>query len=125
MLVYIPHRTVFKAEGDGEEGEGVDDGGAGCGSGDTMLGGIELASEMVVALFTHEGGVDVGDVDAKALSIDVKVGDKLNAEEIKSKLLVHVAANVRANVKFVEALYDARVWEGVRGKLSQNIFSKF
>lgn len=40
-------------------------------------------------LFHHEGGVDVGDVDAKAQKLLVGVDEKLNAEDIKRHLLVH------------------------------------
>lgn len=40
-------------------------------------------------LFHHEGGVDVGDVDAKAQRLLVGVDEKLNAEDIKRHLLVH------------------------------------
>ena len=40
-------------------------------------------------LFHHEGGVDVGDVDAKAQRLLVGVDEKLNPEAIKKHLLVH------------------------------------
>lgn len=40
-------------------------------------------------LFHHEGGVDVGDVDAKAQKLLVGVDEKLNPEDIKKHLLVH------------------------------------
>ncbi|TEA40128.1 hypothetical protein DBR06_SOUSAS8210053 [Sousa chinensis] len=40
-------------------------------------------------LFHHEGGVDVGDVDAKAQKLLVGVDEKLNLEGIKKHLLVH------------------------------------
>lgn len=40
-------------------------------------------------LFHHEGGVDVGDVDAKAQKLLVGVDKKLNPEDIKKHLLVH------------------------------------
>lgn len=40
-------------------------------------------------LFHHEGGVDVGDVDAKAQKLLVGVDKKLNPEDIKKQLLVH------------------------------------
>lgn len=32
-------------------------------------------------LFTPEGGVDIGDVDAKAQKLDVQVGDETNLQE--------------------------------------------
>ncbi|KAF9133710.1 citrate synthase, partial [Mortierella sp. GBA39] len=41
-------------------------------------------------LFTHEGGIEVGDVDAKALKLQVKVQDAFpTTESIRSALLVH------------------------------------
>lgn len=40
-------------------------------------------------LFHHEGGVDVGDVDAKAQKLLVGVDEKLNPEDIRRHLLVH------------------------------------
>lgn len=43
-------------------------------------------------LFHHEGGVDIGDVDAKALKLDVPVGESITVEDIKSKLLMNVSA---------------------------------
>ncbi|WVW78429.1 hypothetical protein I302_100383 [Kwoniella bestiolae CBS 10118] len=43
-------------------------------------------------LFTHEGGVDVGDVDAKALKLLLPVGEEFPAREhLISTLLAHVA----------------------------------
>eukprot|EP00752_Nemacystus_decipiens_P004049 g3707.t1 len=41
-------------------------------------------------LFCHEGGVDVGDVDAKADRLQVKIGDKASPESIKAALLQKV-----------------------------------
>lgn len=41
-------------------------------------------------LFHHQGGVDIGDVDAKALKLDVLVGEDTNEEQITEKLLTQV-----------------------------------
>ncbi|KAH8822548.1 ATP-citrate synthase [Flagelloscypha sp. PMI_526] len=65
-------------------------------------------------LFTHEGGVDVGDVDAKALTLEIPI---LNLEEkfpgrdaIKSKLLTHVPAEKKdALTDFIIRLYSVYV----------------
>jgi len=46
-------------------------------------------------LFTHEGGVDVGDVDAKALRLDVAVDETLSAEAVEQKLLTNVPVDVK------------------------------
>ncbi len=42
-------------------------------------------------LFHHEGGVDIGDVDAKALKMSVPIDDKLNLNDLVSHLLINVA----------------------------------
>lgn len=41
-------------------------------------------------LFHHEGGVDVGDVDAKAQRLLVGVDDKLSEDSVKEQLFMHV-----------------------------------
>lgn len=42
-------------------------------------------------LFHHEGGVEVGDVDAKALRLMVPVDSKLSEDQVTEQLLVHVS----------------------------------
>lgn len=43
-------------------------------------------------LFHHEGGVDIGDVDAKALKLEVPIDSELpNRSTLIKKLLVNVA----------------------------------
>lgn len=44
-------------------------------------------------LFHHQGGVDIGDVDAKALKLEVPVNGTVTADDIEKKLLVNVAAD--------------------------------
>jgi len=44
-------------------------------------------------LFHHEGGVDVGDVDSKAMKFLVGVDEKISADTVKSQLLTQVAAD--------------------------------
>lgn len=46
-------------------------------------------------LFHHEGGVDVGDVDAKASKLLVGVDEKLTEDAVKKQLLTHVAADIK------------------------------
>lgn len=41
-------------------------------------------------LFHHEGGVDVGDVDAKAQRLLVAVDEKLSEDAVKEQLLTHL-----------------------------------
>lgn len=41
-------------------------------------------------LFHHEGGVDIGDVDEKAVSLDVDVDQKLKKNDVEEKLLAGV-----------------------------------
>lgn len=43
-----------------------------------------------VILFHHQGGVDVGDVDEKALRLSVEVGGKPDPAQISSELLANV-----------------------------------
>lgn len=42
-------------------------------------------------LFYHQGGVDIGDVDAKAVKLDVPVDHNVTADEIEKTLLGAVA----------------------------------
>jgi ATP citrate (pro-S)-lyase len=57
-------------------------------------------------LFHHEGGVNVGDVDSKALRLEVPIGTYPTAEEIGKKLLAKMPADRKARVAgFIEALF--------------------
>ncbi|XP_015040766.1 ATP-citrate synthase isoform X1 [Drosophila persimilis] len=58
-------------------------------------------------LFYHQGGVDIGDVDAKAVKLDVPVNSDLSLADVKSKLLKEVKdASQRERIaKFIGALY--------------------
>ncbi|CAH1765862.1 14715_t:CDS:2 [Entrophospora sp. SA101] len=58
-------------------------------------------------LFTHEGGIDVGDVDAKALKLLIPVDENLpSLQEIKDKLLVNVPETKKdILVNFISHLY--------------------
>lgn len=59
-------------------------------------------------LFYHEGGVDVGDVDAKAARLFVRIGDKPTPAGIIASLLTHVPASRQAQVAaFIMALFAA------------------
>ncbi|KAK9302315.1 hypothetical protein QLX08_005728 [Tetragonisca angustula] len=62
-------------------------------------------------LFHHEGGVDIGDVDAKALKLEVPVGEEApDLSTIIKKLLIHVKDNRKEMIgKFVESLYKLYV----------------
>ncbi|KAI8127198.1 ATP-citrate synthase [Lucilia cuprina] len=57
-------------------------------------------------LFYHQGGVDIGDVDAKALKLDIPVNSEVTMEDIKAKLLTEVPAGKKERIaKFIFALY--------------------
>ncbi|XP_017797704.1 PREDICTED: ATP-citrate synthase [Habropoda laboriosa] len=58
-------------------------------------------------LFHHEGGVDIGDVDAKALKLEVAVGEEPpDRSTIIEKLLINVADSRKEMIgKFIESLY--------------------
>ena len=43
-------------------------------------------------LFHHEGGVDIGDVDQKAIKVVVNIDDQLKISDITTKLLVNVTS---------------------------------
>ena len=47
---------------------------------------------MDIILFHHEGGVDIGDVDSKALKLEVPVADvmEVNPQQITSALLTQL-----------------------------------
>lgn len=61
-------------------------------------------------LFYHQGGVDIGDVDAKALKLDIPVNCDATIEGITEKLLKEVPAAKKERVaKFVYALYKTFV----------------
>ena len=62
-------------------------------------------------LFTHEGGVDIGDVDAKALTLDLPVGAPFPSRDtIAATLLPHVPADKKDTlVDFLIRLYSVYV----------------
>lgn len=62
-------------------------------------------------LFTHEGGVDIGDVDAKALRLQLPVNQEFPSRDvIKSTLLTHVSdAKKETLVDFLIRLYSVYV----------------
>lgn len=64
-------------------------------------------------LFTHEGGVDVGDVDAKAYKLLIPVGKDLPPrEEIKNTLLSKVQPEKQdVLVDFLIRMYSVYVGE--------------
>ncbi|KAI0077582.1 ATP-citrate synthase [Panus rudis PR-1116 ss-1] len=72
---------------------------------------ITSAREGDSILFTHEGGVDIGDVDAKALTLNIPVGEPFpSREKIASTLLVHVPATKKETlVDFLIRLYSVYV----------------
>ncbi|SGY26479.1 BQ5605_C018g08739 [Microbotryum silenes-dioicae] len=73
---------------------------------------INSVREGDMILFTHEGGVEVGDVDAKALTLLVPVGGELPARDtIKAGLLKDVKTGEvkEALVDFIARLYSVYV----------------
>ncbi|XP_077513571.1 ATP-citrate synthase [Amblyomma americanum] len=61
-------------------------------------------------LFHHEGGVDIGDVDAKALRLEVPIDHKPDAEEVTKALLTYLPQDKRSVVAaFICSLYDVYV----------------
>ncbi|XP_076240765.1 ATP-citrate synthase [Calliopsis andreniformis] len=62
-------------------------------------------------LFHHEGGVDIGDVDAKALKLEIPVGEEApDQNTLMEKLLVNVPNNKKEIIAtFIESLYKLYV----------------
>jgi ATP citrate (pro-S)-lyase len=57
-------------------------------------------------LFHHEGGVDVGDIDAKAFKLFVPIGETPTAQEIEKKLLGKVLKDRKEVIaEFIEGLF--------------------
>nr|XP_054767804.1 ATP-citrate synthase-like isoform X1 [Lytechinus pictus] len=60
-----------------------------------------------VILFHHEGGVDVGDVDAKAVKMEVGLQEEVTTEGIRAALLSNVADGKKEMVAgFIKDLYQ-------------------
>ncbi|XP_046674002.1 ATP-citrate synthase isoform X2 [Homalodisca vitripennis] len=58
-------------------------------------------------LFYHQGGVDIGDVDAKALRVDVPIDSSISAAQIESSLLKQLKPDKKKMVAtFIEKLYS-------------------
>lgn len=58
-------------------------------------------------LFHHQGGVDIGDVDKKALQLNIPVNKDINIDEVKSALLTNVldSAKKQRLANFIVGLY--------------------
>ena len=58
-------------------------------------------------LFYHEGGINVGDVDAKAVRLQIKVGHLPTEDEIQTGILTKVPEHRRATLAdYIEGLYQ-------------------
>lgn len=61
-------------------------------------------------LFYHEGGVDIGDVDSKAVKLEVPIGESTSEESIEKNLLSKVSASKKKMIaKFINTLYKLYV----------------
>lgn len=61
-------------------------------------------------LFYHQGGVDIGDVDAKAVKLDVPVDHNVTVDEIEKTLLGAVGQNKKKRIaEFISKLYKLYV----------------
>ncbi|XP_019361831.1 PREDICTED: ATP-citrate synthase isoform X1 [Gavialis gangeticus] len=68
---------------------------------------IYAAREGDCVLFHHEGGVDVGDVDAKAQKLLVGVNEKLAESDVKKHLLVHAPEDKKDILaSFISGLFN-------------------
>jgi ATP citrate (pro-S)-lyase len=68
---------------------------------------IQVKRQYDEILFYHQGGVDVGDVDAKALRLQVQIGDTVTADQIAAKLLTEIKDPKKKNLlaTFIENLF--------------------
>lgn len=57
---------------------------------------VYAAREGDYVLFHHEGGVDVGDVDAKAQKLLIRVDEKISEDLVKKELLTKVSNEKKA-----------------------------
>lgn len=63
-----------------------------------------------VILFHHLGGVDIGDVDSKALKLEISIDDRLNEEQVVQNLLTNIPNEKKEFVsKFIVDLYKVYV----------------
>merc|ERR1719317_776875 len=64
-----------------------------------------------VILFHHEGGVDIGDVDSKAVKLEVEVQEKMEvtANQVEKSLLVKMSGDKQLVAHFIAALYKQYV----------------
>ena len=70
----------------------------------SIEGGSKSDSHCIAVI--SQGGVDIGDVDAKALKMEVAVGGSVDESSVKKQLLNTFDAGKRDRVaKFVTALY--------------------
>lgn len=61
-------------------------------------------------LFHDEGGVDIGDVESKALKLDIPIDGQLSETEVKTQLLKNISADkLHFVTKFVLDLYRVYV----------------
>uniref|UniRef100_T1J8J3 ATP-citrate synthase n=1 Tax=Strigamia maritima TaxID=126957 RepID=T1J8J3_STRMM len=61
-------------------------------------------------LFHHEGGVDIGDVDAKAVKLDIPIDGSTTSTQIKQVLMKSVAPEKQDCItNFIESLYNTYV----------------
>lgn len=61
-------------------------------------------------LFHHQGGVDIGDVDAKALRLEVPIDHKPSEEEVTKALLSQLSKDKQSVVaRFICSLYNVYV----------------
>jgi ATP citrate (pro-S)-lyase len=73
---------------------------------------ITSSREGDTILFTHEGGIEVGDVDAKALKLDIPLGEDFPSRSaIRSALLTHIREENKKEtmVDFLTRLYSVYV----------------
>jgi ATP citrate (pro-S)-lyase len=52
-----------------------------------------------IILFHHEGGIDIGDVDSKAVKYSINIDESFDLKQMEDALLKNVPANRRSYVE--------------------------
>jgi len=52
-----------------------------------------------IILFHHEGGIDIGDVDSKALKYSINIDESFNITKMENNLLKNVSNDRRSYAK--------------------------
>ncbi|KAF7965514.1 hypothetical protein HWV62_43084 [Athelia sp. TMB] len=112
FLPHPSHTEYYVCINSAREGDQIlftHEGGVDIGDVDAKALRLDIPGDQI--LFTHEGGVDIGDVDAKALRLDIPVNAPFPSRDaVASALLTHVPAEKKDTlIDFLTRLYSVYV----------------